>query len=289
MKIVIIGANGQLGSDIGKVAHTEDCIGLTMDDLDIRNKDQVQKSIYALQPDVVINTAAYNNVDTAEDHITEVCDVNIAGVQHLVDACTASNCTLVHISTDYVFGEDRNRTEPYTETDREGPVNMYGITKLAGEYYIRSHMENYIIARTAGLFGIVGALGKGGNFVETILKLGKERKQVTVVDDQVLSPTYTVDCAQQLLKIIQEKQRGIFNVVSEGSCSWYEFTKHIYTLCSLQTRLSPCTSDEYKRRALRPSYSALDNARLNKLGINIMHNWKDSIQNYLIEKGHIAE
>lgn len=196
---------------------------------------------------------------------------------------------LVQISTDYVFGGDTGHAgTPYIEFDETSPLNVYGKSKLAGERLVEHLSSRYFIIRVASLFGVAGSSGKGGNFIETILRLGKERSEVRVVDDQIFSPTYTADAAKKIAELIQTDCYGTFHCTNHGSCSWYEFTKEIYCLCGLKTKLFPITSSEYPQKAKRPPYSVLDNFHLRLLKMDDMRDWKDALRAYLIEKGHIS-
>lgn len=194
---------------------------------------------------------------------------------------------LVHLSTDYVFGEDANRKTPYTEFDTPAPVNVYGFSKLAGEEYVRQLCRKYFIVRMSGLFGSAGSSGKGGNFVETMLRLGKEKQELWVVSDQVFSPTYARDAARKIAQLITTNYYGTFHVTNSGSCSWYEFTREIIKLAGLQTKITPITSDQYPQKAKRPNYSVLDRYRLRLLGMDDVRNWQEALRDYIRSKGYV--
>src|SRR5262249_37139911 len=185
--------------------------------------------------------------------------VNAMGVRTLAAACGNLGGTLVHFSTDYVFGLGANRTEPWKETDAPGPVSVYGLTKLAGEFFVRSICPKHFVIRTCGLYGAWGVGGKGGNFVETMLRLQKEGKPLRVVSDQFCTPTYTVDLAEAVANLTTTDKFGLYHLTNSGSCSWHEFASTIFFLQELAVQVAPITSAEYGAQAQRPAYSVLDN------------------------------
>ena len=286
MKIALIGANGQLGTDLAE-AIIEDkkfsLIALTHKNIDIRNKQDMAKMLAVTDPDIVIDTAAYHKVDIVEDNPEEAFLVNSVAVKNLAELCASKDRTLVFISTDYVFGKDRCRRRPYTEADIPAPVNVYGASKVAGEHLAAMCPRHYII-RTSGLFGIAGSSGKGGNFVETMLRLAREKGEVRVVNDQVLSPTYTVDLARQIVYLLKVAPYGLYHAVSRNGCSWFDFAKRIFRATGMRVKCRPIPSCEFPTRAERPKYSVLKNARLEELKISKMHSWQKSLKDYLAEK-----
>lgn len=289
--IALIGANGQLGTDMERILLQDNNIillPLTHDQIEITNYESIQKTLDQIEPDIVINTAAYNTVDKAEEEPEKSYSINAIALKHLSQYCAFKKATLVHISTDYVFGLDKKRTHPYLENDPPGPVNSYGISKLAGEYFIRYLMTNYFIIRSSGLFGIAGSSGKGGNFIETIIKKGRTNNQIKVVDDQILTPTYTLDLAKQIAVLINTDMFGVYHATAEEQCSWYEFAKAIFNLTGIQTDLVPVSSKDFPLPAKRPSYSVLENEKIKKLDISTMRNWKEGLIDYLKEKNYIS-
>jgi len=287
MKIALIGADGQLGTDLSRVISANknlELIPLIQKDLDVRYQSVIVNVLTKINPDVVINTAAYHKVDEVEDNPEEAFLVNGIAVKNLAEWCASKDKTLVFISTDYVFGRERGRKLPYEEIDRTNPVNVYGISKVAGEYFATMCPKHYVV-RTSGLFGTAGAMGKGGNFIETMLRLAKDGK-VRVVSDQVLSPTYTFNLAQQIVKLL-DAPYGLYHAVSEGKCSWHEFATEIFRQTNTEVECTSVLSGEFPTRAERPKYSVLDNKKLRDLKINIMRHWKESLKEYLIEKGHL--
>lgn len=288
-KIVIIGANGQLGTDLMTILNTTsyELLPLTHKDIEITKKESIKTVCDSFHPDMIINTAAYTRVDDAETDPQTCFSINALGTKNLVEYCKDKNIPFVLYSTDYIFGQDTSRKTPYKETDFPGPVNTYGISKLSGEEYVKGYLSKYYIIRTTGLFGIAGSSGKGYNFVELMLSLAKQGKQISVVSDQISSPTYTKQLAEQSLKIFKSNQYGIYHVTSNGSCSWYEFAKEIFKLTRQRVDILPVTKKTWITPARRPHYSVLSNGKIKKLGNSKMTNWKTALKEYMKEKGHI--
>lgn len=290
IKVAVIGANGQLGTDVLKIFLTDPnftTTPLTHKDIEITDKDNTIKVLEKISPEIVINTAAYHKVDEVEDNPGKAFLVNGIAVKHLAEYCQMRGKTIVFLSTDYVFGQDINRDFPYVETDRPAPVNVYGVSKLAGEYFIGYICSKFFIIRSSGLFGTAGSSGKGGNFVELMLRLARENQPIKVVNDQILSPTYTENLAAVLHELIKTSKYGIYHAASEGECSWYEFAKKIFELTKIKARLKPTTSDLMDTRAKRPMYSVLKNHNLNQIGLNAMNDWEKNLELYLKEKNYI--
>ena len=245
MKILIIGADGQLGSDLCKVIPQEEQIPLTIKDLDITNQEQTVAVLKKHQPDIVINTAAYNDVDQAEEKPELALAINADGVKSLAEACQQIGAVLVHISTDYVF--DGANKEPYLETDNPNPQSAYATSKLLGEQWIKGLLDKYFIIRSTGLYGAAGCLGKGGtNFVENMIMLASSRPVLNVVADEVLSPTYTRDLAEKIVELIKTEKYGLYHLVNQGQCSWYEFACKIFEFLGRQVTINKITAAEYK-------------------------------------------
>lgn len=287
MKILIIGSGGQLATDLIKVLKDEEFIKADLPDFDITKHEQVARFLADCKSEVVINCAAYHQVDDCEDNDVKCFAVNSIAVKNLAALSRKMGFKLLHCSTDYVFGGNAARNVPYVETDKTDPINAYGISKLAGEKYVQYEAEKYFICRLSGLFGVAGSAGKGGNFVETMIRLGKERGEVKVVDDQVLTPTYTMDIARNMAQLIKTDNFGLYHMTSEGQCSWYEFAKKIFELMKMDVKCSPCTSAEFPTRAKRPSFSVLENEALKKIGLNKMRQWDEALRDYLKEKGYL--
>lgn len=288
MKVLIIGANGQLGTDLRKALSNFEVVPLLHKDIEVTDIASVESALAKHKPDAIINTAAYVRVDDCETEPDKAFQVNALGARNIAVAAQEIGAKLVHISTDYVFGgEAEPRTTPYTEFDTPVPLNIYGRSMLAGENFVQHLCPKHFIIRASALFGIAGSSGKGGNFVETIIKLAKERDELRVVNDQVCSPTYTPDLARKIAQLITTEYYGIFHITNKGTCSWYEFAKEILKLASLKTPVIPVTSTEYPQKARRPGYSVLDNYHLRLLGMDDMRTWQEALKDYLKRKGHI--
>ena len=288
MKVLVTGAGGQLGTDLCTVPHDFEVIPLTHDDIEITDMNSVEEICSRHRPDAIINTAAYVRVDDCETEPDKAFSVNALGARNVAVVAQELGAKLVHLSTDYVFGgENKPRSIPYTEFDTPVPLSTYGKSKLAGEGFVRHLCCKHFIVRASGLFGVAGSSGKGGNFVETMLRLAKERDELRVVNDQLFSPTYTKDLAEKIAQLIDTQYYGIFHVTNKGSCSWCEFTREILNLAGLKTPVIPITSDRYPQKARRPHYSVLDNYHLRLLGMDDMRSWQDALKDYMSEKGHL--
>ena len=289
MKVLVTGANGQLGTDLCKVLRDFELIPLTHKDIEISDMSSMKQAFSKYKPGIIINTAAYVRVDDCEDEKDKAFSVNALGARNVAVVAQELGARLVHISTDYVFGgEAEPRTTPYTEFDTPIPLSIYGKSKLAGENLVRHFCLRHFIVRASGLFGVAGSSGKGGNFIETMLRLSKERSELRVVDDQVFSPTYTMDLARKIAQLMTTDYYGIFHVTNSGACSWYEFTTEILKLAGLKTPVVPITSNQYPQKARRPRYSVLDNSHLRLLGMDDMRPWQEALKDYLVARGHIA-
>ncbi|NMB48169.1 dTDP-4-dehydrorhamnose reductase [Candidatus Kuenenbacteria bacterium] len=287
MRVALIGSTGQLGTDLKKVIPEGYLIDLDYPDFDLTKKEIIREKLLAIKPDIVINTAAYNLVDRAEEFPEEALAVNHQGVKNLVDVCLELNCILVHYSTDYVFGADLDRHIPYTEDDTPNPVNKYGESKLLGEREVMSRCQKYFLIRASGLFGTAGSQGKGGNFIEAIIKKSRETGELKIVNDQFLTPTYTLDLAKQTWKLIQTDYFGLYHATSEGECSWYEFARSVMKYIDPALEIASVPSSSYQTVARRPAYCVLENKKLKSLTLNIMRPWVETIPDYLKEKGYL--
>jgi dTDP-4-dehydrorhamnose reductase len=288
MKVLVTGANGQLGTDLCRALRDFEVIPLTHADIEITDINSVKNAFEKYLPDVIINTAAFVRVDDCETEREKAFSVNALGALNVAVAAQKIAAKLAHISTDYIFGgENEPRTIPYIEFDIPFPLNTYGRSKLAGERFVQRFCQKYIIIRASGLFGVAGSSGKGGNFIETMLRLAGEREELRVVEDQVFSPTYTRDLAGKIVQLVTQEHYGIFHITNKGSCSWYEFAREILKLAGLKTPVLPVTSDQYPQKARRPRYSVLDNYQLRLLGVDDMRNWPEALREYLAEKNYI--
>jgi len=284
MKYAILGAAGQLGRDLVPRLAGE-VVALTRPQADLTRPDTLGAALAELNPDVVINCAAYNFVDRAEEEPEAAFAVNAWGVRSLALLCRDRGCTLVHFSSDYVFGLNADRRTPYAESDAPGPVSVYGLSKLAGEYLVRSLCPNHFVIRTCGLYGVWGSGGKGGNFVETMLRVAAQGKPLRVVADQACTPSYTVDVANATAALVPTGHYGLYHVVSGGSCSWREFAQTIFQLAKLPVEVAPVTSREYAAAARRPSYSVLASPAYAALGLPRLRPWQEALAAYLEERG----
>lgn len=283
MKYAVLGAAGQLGRDLcprlsGVVQ------ALSRERLDLARPETVRPALAEIRPDVVINCAAYNFVDKAETEPEAAFAVNAWGVRQLALACRDLGCVLMHFSTDYVFGLDESRRTPYAEKDAPGPVSVYGLSKLAGEYVVRAHCPRHFVVRTCGLYGVHGSGGKGTNFVETMLRVAGQGKTLRVVADQTLAPSYTVDVATAAAALVQTDQYGLYHVTNRGACSWYEFAGAIFDLAGVKANLVPTTSQAYGAAARRPAYSVLGNGVFDALGLPPLRPWREALAAYLEER-----
>ncbi len=247
-------------------------------DLDVRHAEAVFAAIAQARPDVVVSTAAFHKVEECETQTALAFEVNALGARNLALACERTGCVLVNFSTDYVF--DGRQKRPYTEVDLPHPLSAYGASKLSGEHLVAAVFDRYFIVRTCGLYGLAGSSGKGGNFVETMLKKAAAGSQIRVVDDQVLTPTFTADLAEGVAKLIPTGRFGLYHISSEGECSWYRFAKTIFEIEGLRVDLVPVTTDQFPSPVKRPAYSVLDKGRLRALGIQ-MPVWDDALRRYL--------
>ena len=274
MKILITGANGMLGSDLKEVLKSHELILTGSKDLDITDQNKVFQFISENSPDIVINAAAYTAVDNCETHYNDAYAVNALGPKYLAISCKNMNIPLIHISTDYVF--EGSKKSPLVEEDKIGPKTVYGKTKLEGEKFIQENCKKYFIIRTAWLFGI-----NGKNFVQTMLNLSKNQKEIRVVNDQVGSPTFSYDLAISIKELLNSDKYGIYHLTNKGECSWYEFAKKIFELSKIDIKVIPVCSEEYPRPAPRPHYSVLSNQKWINSGFTPMRNYEDALNEYL--------
>lgn len=285
MKIMIIGASGQLGSELINLLQDDTLIPLTHLDIEMTDSQQVNDIISSNVPDVVINTAAYHRVDECEDNIEKSFSINACAVRTLAKICNELDTALVHFSTDYVFGGEK-RT-PYVEDDIPNPLSVYAVSKLAGEYFVRNICRRFFLIRTCGLYGAKGISGKGGNFIELMLKLARDKRPIKVVADQVVTPTYAKELALKVSQLIRTDSYGLYHATNDGECSWYEFAKTIFDLTGINASIYPTTAAEYGARTRRPPYSVLENRNLKRIGLDDMGPWREALMDYLIEKGYI--
>ena len=279
MKTLIIGASGQLGTDLIQQLG-EHVIPISHRDMDVTDGVAVMEALRMHQPDWVINTAAFHRVDDCETNPGLCFGVNALGAHNVARAASLIGARLVYISTDYVFGgQAGDRCQPYLESDSPAPLNVYGISKVAGEQLVQCAHSEALIIRTAGLYG-AGKTNKGLTFPELMLHLARSQKVVRVVDDQVLSPTCTKDLAQSIHRLIQEGASGLFHVTNAGECSWYELAKEVFELTKTKVQLERQSTADTRSRALRPAYSALSSMRLGEP----LRPWQEALTEYLRRK-----
>lgn len=280
MKILLIGAGGQLGRDLSAAAASpHQLLPATHAQLDIRDPSAVDRYMAGARPDAVISTAAFHHVETCERQPKEAFATNAFGVLNLARACQRHGAILMHFSTDYVF--DGQQRTPYLEGDRPRPLNAYGMSKLAGEYLLAANCPRHFILRTTGLYGLAGSAGKGGNFVETMLKKAAAGEPIRVVRDQVLTPTSTADLAAKSLELLATGRFGLYHVTSEGQCSWFEFAAKIFALSGLHPNLTPVDSAAFPSTVRRPEFSVLAKESLRAAGLAPMPAWQDALARYL--------
>jgi dTDP-4-dehydrorhamnose reductase len=280
MKIAVIGANGQLGSDlVSTLAKEHEVVGLNHSDIEITDIDNVKEVISAVKPAILINTAAYHVVPEAEKFPDKAFQVNGTAALNLAKTCQDMNIRLVHYSTDYVF--DGAKRRPYTEDDRPNPLNVYANTKLSGESFALNYCDHSFVIRVSGIYGKVPCRAKGGNFVTTMLKLAKEKPEVRVVDDEVLTPTSTLSIAENTSQLIKTDAFGLYHMSCEGEVSWYEFAKTIWDVLKIETPLYAASVKDFPLTVKRPFYSVMENQRLNAIGLNLMPQWRESLIDFL--------
>jgi dTDP-4-dehydrorhamnose reductase len=288
MRVLMLGANGQLGTDLQRVFEPDKqitSIPVTRAQLDVEDLNSIATSLDAFDFDILINCTSYHKTDEVEENGTKAAIINGLAVRKLAEYCQNHFRKLFHISTDYVFSG--NTSVPYTEVDCPAPLNVYGATKYLGENLALRTCESSYILRVASLFGVAGASGKGGNFVETMIRVGKEKGELKVVNDITMSPTSTKSIARMIQKMLQENVTpGIYHAVNSGQSTWYEFAKRIIETAQVKTSVVPVGSNEFPTKALRPPFSVLNNQKLiNEIGA--IEPWEDALQEYLQDKGYL--
>lgn len=276
MKVLVTGVKGQLGYDVvnelEKRGHT--AIGTDVEEMDITDEGKVREVLDAEKPDAVIHCAAYTAVDAAEDNVELCRKINAEGTENIAKACKELGCKLLYVSTDYVFNGEGER--PWEPDDEREPLNVYGQTKYEGELAVEKYVEKFFIVRIAWVFGI-----NGKNFIKTMLRLGEDHDELTVVADQIGSPTYTYDLARLLVDMIGSDKYGRYHATNEGLCSWYDFAVEIFRQAGMDVRVHPVTSEEYPAKAKRPHNSRMDKAKLEENGFERLPDWKDALGRYL--------
>ncbi|HEX5620083.1 MAG TPA: dTDP-4-dehydrorhamnose reductase [Solirubrobacteraceae bacterium] len=288
MRCALIGAAGQLGYDLARTfALPGELNALTRADLDVLDRAAVDRMLRGLRPTHVLNTAAYNLVDRAEDERAQAFALNAEAVGVLGDVCDAIGATLVHFSTDYVF--DGRRSTPYAEDDAPGPLSVYAESKLEGERQALANGRRAFVFRVCGLFGVGPAVsGRRANFVDLMVRLARDGQPIRVVADQVLTPSYTRDLAPKVWRVLQRGEPGLYHLTSGGATSWYDFAREIFRLSGLAPSLTAVTAAEYGARARRPAYSVLGHRRLAAMGEDDLRPWQEALAAYLRERETVS-
>jgi dTDP-4-dehydrorhamnose reductase len=278
MKLVVCGAGGMLGQDLLKAAAAaeHEVVALRHPELDVTDADAVREAVGASAPDAVVNCAAYTQVDGAEEHSELATRVNGEGAGNVAEAARLAGASVLYVSSDYVF--DGSKGEPYVESDSPAPLSAYGRSKLAGEVATAEMNPRHLIVRSSWLFG-----SHGGNFVETMLRLGRERGRLRIVQDQVGCPTWTGHLAEALVQVVAADEHGIHHLAGGGECSWFEFAREIFRQAGIDCEVQPITTDEYPLPAARPAYSVLRSTR----GAALPH-WQEGLERYLGERKALA-
>jgi dTDP-4-dehydrorhamnose reductase len=282
MRIVIIGASGQLGADVVNAFERsgDEVRPLTHSDIELSNIDSVSTRLRESRPEVVVNTAAMHHVENCEREPQKAFEVNGLGSRNLALVTRDIGATLMQVSTDYVF--DGAKGSPYEESDAPNPLNVYGNTKLCGEYFVRSTVDKHFVLRTSAIYGRSPCRAKGGlNFIELMLKVARERGKVRVVDSEFVTPTSTADLALQMVKLSRSDSYGLYHATAEGSCSWHEFASEIFALTHTKVILEVAGPNEFPAKVPRPKYSVLENRGLKSHKLNIFKPWQDGVREYL--------
>ena len=276
VKVLVTGANGQLGYDVVKELQKQniECYGASRQDFDIVDFEATENFIKNYMPDAVIHCAAYTAVDKAEDEQGLCYLVNASATENIAEICKKINAKMLYISTDYVFDGTKNGF--YEVDDKPNPINVYGKTKLLGEQAVQKILDKYFIVRISWVFG-----EHGNNFVKTMLRLGKGRKEISVVADQYGSPTYTADLASLLVEMIQTDKYGIYHATNEGVCTWAEFAEEIFKITGMDIKVNHITTSEYPTRAKRPMNSRLSKKSLQINNFKYLKLWNDALRQFL--------
>jgi len=287
MKVAVLGSSGQLGQDLLRV-FGGDAFGLTHQDVDITDGVGLISLLQTGRPDWVINTAAFHRVDDCERNQALAFAVNTVGAGNVARAAAAVGAGVVFISTDYVYGgQQRQRNHPYRESDPAEPVNVYGVSKWAGERVVMQGNPRHLVIRSTGLYGI-STSRKGWTFPELMLTKARSDGVVRVVTDQVLAPTYTADLAATVKKLVAMEARGLFHVTNSGECSWFEFAREVFAVTGVSCKMEEIETHQSQRTAQRPAYSALTSSRLPESGLGLLRPWQEALCDYLRAKQIIS-
>ena len=278
MKVVVLGASGQLGSELCRALADWQLTALTHADIELGDHARVRDVIGSLSADLVINTAGLTNVSGAEEEPQRAFEVNALGARNVARACASAGSALMHMSTDYVF--DGEKGSPYLEGDLPNPVNVYGVTKLAGEHFVRAIAKRWYIVRTSGLYSEFECRGKRYNFVRRMLESAKAGA-LKVVSDEISTPTFAADLAQQIRLMAEKGRPGLYHATNSGQCSWYEFASTIFELTRAPVELIAISASEYSSTMRRPRHSVLQNGYLQQQSLDIMRPWQEALADYL--------
>lgn len=276
MRVLVTGVKGQLGHDVMNelAKRGYEGIGVDIDEMDITDPVSVDKVITEAHVETVVHCAAYTAVDAAEDHVELCRKVNAYGTENIAKVCKKLDLKMVYISTDYVF--DGQGTRPWEPDDERHPLNVYGQTKYEGELAVQNNLEKFFIVRIAWVFGV-----NGRNFIKTMLQLGETRDEINVVNDQIGSPTYTLDLSVLLVDMLETEKYGFYHATNEGLCTWYEFAAEIFKQAGMDVKVNPVDSSQFPAKAKRPSNSRMDKSKLDANGFKRMPAWQDALKRYL--------
>lgn len=276
MKVLVTGVNGQLGYDVVKELKQRghQVVGVDRKEMDLTSTEQIKECIENVNPEAIIHCAAYTAVDKAEDE-EELCRrVNAIATKEIAEHAKVLDIPMIYISTDYVF--DGTKDGEYTEEDVPNPINVYGKTKYEGEIYIQELLDKYYIVRISWVFG-----ENGNNFIDTMLRLSKDRDKLNVINDQIGSPTYTKDLAPLLVDMIETDKYGVYHATNEGYCTWYEFAKEIFKVANIDIQVNPITTSEYPTKATRPINSKMDKKKIAMNDLKELRGWKQALKEYI--------
>jgi dTDP-4-dehydrorhamnose reductase len=285
MRVAVIGANGQLGSDVCLAfqRNGDEVAVLTHSDLELSSAPSVDAALTATGAEFVVNAAAMHHVEKCQSDCGSALQINAIGAKNVAEWARRGDVPVVYISTDYVF--DGKKSSPYLETDAANPLNAYGISKLAGEHFTATTAEKHFIVRVSAIYGHHPCRAKGGlNFVELMLKLARERDEVRVVSEEFVSPTPTVQIAEQVVVLSRSDRYGLYHATAEGSCSWYEFAREIFDATGTRVRVAKASASEFPAKVARPSYSVLENGALKSAQMNVYTHWREGLHNYLADR-----
>lgn len=282
MKVAVLGSNGQLGNDVctAFLRNGDQVVGLTHSDFEVTSAPTVDAVLSASMPEFIVNTTAMHHVEKCEADPISAFHSNAIGAKHVAEWARRAGATVAYVSTDYVF--DGKKGAPYRENDFAAPLNAYGITKLAGEHFTAAIAPKSFVLRVSAIYGHQLCRAKGGlNFVELMLKLSRERDELRVVDDEFVTPTPTVQIAEQLVALSRSTHYGLYHGTAEGSCSWYEFAHEIFRATGTRIRLEKARPGEFPAKVPRPKYSVLENQALKAIQLNVFTDWRDGLDGYL--------